>query len=285
MSTTRQYQFDVDTKRYLNRVNTYRSLNGLPNIQKSDAADIDNFVIGLKDLGIWSNTLCFLTRSTQNVGIGNVFYPIGGRAGNNVGGIFTQAGAGTSTWTVSGIKQNVSTSGGGLLIGLFCNLTNNPQTTGYTMFGCLDVNNNGFYALGSKEFVNNILDTGVQAGSFSNSRRTRLTTRAGGANQLDITTAESIPNGQFFVTFAFVSTTQAIVKNNNFNGVTANGNYVLPPLNQLTFGTSYLYLNNYGSLVTQAMFGVVYHTNIANQIGNSFYDLYRTTIGKGLSGL
>jgi len=30
---------------------------------------------------------------------------------------------------------------------------------------------------------------------------------------------------------------------------------------------------------------VVYHTNIANQIGNSFYDLYRTTIGKGLSGL
>ena len=60
MSTTRTYQFDVDTKRYLNRVNTYRSLNGLPNIQKSDAADIDNFVIGLKDLGVWQNIICWL---------------------------------------------------------------------------------------------------------------------------------------------------------------------------------------------------------------------------------
>jgi hypothetical protein len=59
MSTTRTYQFDVDTKRYLNRVNTYRSLNGLPNIQKSDAADIDNFVIGLKDLGVWQNIIEF----------------------------------------------------------------------------------------------------------------------------------------------------------------------------------------------------------------------------------
>ena len=59
MSTPRTYQFDVDTKRYLNRVNTYRSLNGLANIQKSDAADIDNFVIGLKDLGVWNYIIDF----------------------------------------------------------------------------------------------------------------------------------------------------------------------------------------------------------------------------------
>jgi hypothetical protein len=42
MPTTRKYTFDVDTKRYLNTVNTYRLLNGLPNIANADAVDIDN---------------------------------------------------------------------------------------------------------------------------------------------------------------------------------------------------------------------------------------------------
>ena len=98
MSTTRTYQFDVDTKRYLNRVNTYRSLNGLPDIQKSDAADIDNFVIGLKDLGIWYQSICFLLRSQHNMGTGSRVFSIGGQdnvIGNSVN---------SPTWSLSGIN-------------------------------------------------------------------------------------------------------------------------------------------------------------------------------------
>lgn len=97
MPTPRQYQFDVDTKRYLNRVNTYRALSGLPDIQKSDAADIDNFVIGLKDLGIWNQSICFLLRSQHNVGAGSRVFSIGGQdnvIGNAVG---------SPTWSLSGI--------------------------------------------------------------------------------------------------------------------------------------------------------------------------------------
>lgn len=98
MSTTRTYQFDVDTKRYLNRVNTYRPLNGLPNIQKSDAADIDNFVIGLKDLGVWYRSICFLLRSQHNMGTGSQVFSIGGQdnvIGNSVN---------SPTWSLSGIN-------------------------------------------------------------------------------------------------------------------------------------------------------------------------------------
>jgi len=98
MSTTRTYQFDVDTKRYLNRVNTYRSLNGLANIQKSDAADIDNFVIGLKDLGVWYQSICFLLRSQHNTGTGSQVFSIGGQ--DNVIGNAVNS----PTWSLSGIN-------------------------------------------------------------------------------------------------------------------------------------------------------------------------------------
>jgi hypothetical protein len=78
MPTTRQYTFDIDTKRYLNRVNTYRLLNGLPNITNGDAVDIDNFIIGLKDLGIWHNIVCWPMRSIQNIGTGSIILSFGG---------------------------------------------------------------------------------------------------------------------------------------------------------------------------------------------------------------
>lgn len=97
MSTVRTYQFDIDTKRYLNKVNTYRSLNSLPDIQKSDAVDIDNFVIGLKDLNIWSQSICFLLRSQHNIGTGSQVFSIGGQdniIGNSVN---------SPTWGLNGI--------------------------------------------------------------------------------------------------------------------------------------------------------------------------------------
>jgi hypothetical protein len=60
MPINRTYSFDIDTKKYLNRVNTFRGLNGLSNIAMADAVDIDNFVVGLKDLGAWNNTVFWL---------------------------------------------------------------------------------------------------------------------------------------------------------------------------------------------------------------------------------
>jgi hypothetical protein len=80
MPITRKYTFDIDTKRYLNRVNTYRQLNGLNVISNSDAVDIDNFIIGLKDLGIFNECLFYLFGSKFNVGAGNIAIGIGGYA-------------------------------------------------------------------------------------------------------------------------------------------------------------------------------------------------------------
>lgn len=98
MPINRTYCFDIDTKKYLNRVNTFRGFNGLSNIAMSDAVDIDNFVVGLKDLGVWSQSICFLLRSQHNIGIGSQILSIGGQdnvIGNSVN---------SPTWSLSGIN-------------------------------------------------------------------------------------------------------------------------------------------------------------------------------------
>ena len=96
MATTRKYTFDIDTKRYLNRVNTYRQLNGLPNIAIADAVDIDNFVIGLKDLGLWVDSYIWLLMSQYNVA-----------AGTSLVGLNVNTPTGTlvnsPTWSTSGV--------------------------------------------------------------------------------------------------------------------------------------------------------------------------------------
>lgn len=99
MPTTRKYIFDIDTKRYLNRVNSYRLLNGLDKITNADAVDIDNFIIGLKDLGVWHNTLFWLMRSQYNVGAGSNVLSFGGTSSNYDGTIATGA-----SWGSSGIS-------------------------------------------------------------------------------------------------------------------------------------------------------------------------------------
>ena len=99
MPTIRQYTFDVDTKRYLNRVNTYRSLSGLPGITNGDAVDIDNFIIGLKDLGVWHNSVIWIMRRNYNVGAGSTVLSFGGSSSNYDGTI-----AAGASWGLSGIN-------------------------------------------------------------------------------------------------------------------------------------------------------------------------------------
>lgn len=98
MSVTKNYNFDIDTKRYLNRVNTYRLLNGLPNIAMIDAVDIDNFIVGLKDLGLWGKGEIWLMSSKYNVGAGQVVSSLSDstKIGLTVGG---------PTWQTDGIRS------------------------------------------------------------------------------------------------------------------------------------------------------------------------------------
>jgi hypothetical protein len=103
MPTTRKYSFDVDTKRYLNRVNVYRQLNGLDKIANADAVDIDNFIIGLKDLNLWHLSTFWLLRSQHNIGTGTLALYSGGVYGSCDLTIINSL-----TWSSSGLVKSAS---------------------------------------------------------------------------------------------------------------------------------------------------------------------------------
>jgi hypothetical protein len=124
MSTSRTFQLDVDTKRYLARVNTYRKINGIGPVLPQDAADIDNFVVGLKDLGIWGDVVVFLNRSIHNIGLGSNISKLGGALGEVSASLIS-----TPSWTPNGIQITATNQG--------VNTNVNPITTfgrsGYIM--------------------------------------------------------------------------------------------------------------------------------------------------------
>lgn len=139
MPTPRQYQFDIDTKRYLNRVNTYRSLIGLSPITNSDAVDIDNFIIGLKDLGLWYNMICYPFRSIHNIGAGATALSLGG--GQQVGADATLINA--ATWSNEGVTR--TTASGSLFSTTVKQIDVAPCAHGAVVKNATDLGNNAGY--------------------------------------------------------------------------------------------------------------------------------------------
>jgi hypothetical protein len=94
----RFYQLDNDTKKYIKRLN----YNGIKT--PTDIYSVDQFVRGLKDMGIWSNTIFWVLRANQNAGSGNIVYSLGGLGTYN--GTLTNS----PTWQANGIRFSPANS-------------------------------------------------------------------------------------------------------------------------------------------------------------------------------
>jgi len=79
MPISRTHLLNIDTKKYINRVNAFRKIGGVPPLERGDIVDIDNFVVGLKDLNVWEKFICWPMRSVHNTGFGNTIMSLGGR--------------------------------------------------------------------------------------------------------------------------------------------------------------------------------------------------------------
>jgi hypothetical protein len=259
MPTPRQYQFDVDTKRYLNRVNTYRSLNGLADIQKSDAADIDNFVIGLKDLGLWYSAIFWSMRSIHNIGTGSTILSIGGL------GRYDGTLVNSPTWGTNGIT--------------------NSATGRIDTSWLIDGGGQAHIFVGNSTTASAVRCYGGTL-SNSNTRGIRFRDDAvlwgdGTLRQWNVALS-SIGNFKMAAAlynrpetmYAFLNTTQ-----NTFtsHGEVVAGTNPLSLLNARDLGSSTQFYSGQAALYLTIM----RRLTIAQY--NSIYNLYKTTIGKGLS--
>jgi hypothetical protein len=86
----RFYQLDNDTKKYVKRLN----YNGVKT--PTDIYSVDQFIRGLKDLGVWSDVLDgWIMRSNQNAGSGVKVYALKNTSNDGTlenGGIWTANG-------------------------------------------------------------------------------------------------------------------------------------------------------------------------------------------------
>jgi hypothetical protein len=111
MINSKSYGLQNETRQYLRRLYSYgRELNS------SDVTDIDNFIKGLKQLNLWSNSICFLMRSQHNIGTGNTILSLGGEE-NVIGSLVNSPTWGSNGITFSGtnyisalLKKTIQTS-------------------------------------------------------------------------------------------------------------------------------------------------------------------------------
>jgi hypothetical protein len=110
---------EITTPQYLSVYNLYRATLGtglgLPDYDPAtieyaarsgatDLANIDAFVRGVKDLGLWNSMVCWPLRSTQNAGTGDTVYSLGGL------GTFNGTRVNGPTWGTSGILFDAATN-------------------------------------------------------------------------------------------------------------------------------------------------------------------------------
>jgi hypothetical protein len=269
MPTTRKYTFDVDTKRYLNRVNTYRQLNGLANIANTDAVDIDNFIIGLKDLELWADSYIWLLMSQYNVAAGVSLVGLNGN---------------TPTGTL--VNSPIWSSNGIVFLNSAAQRIDIPVTFSF----------GDTYTLFTSAKLTNIAATNLTVLSFGNSRGGLIGVSSNGSTLLR--------NNQWAVDTSSVGaqTSNAVITTNNFTStITANSTSLTHYANTTGFGalngnyrmSSTATLPTIGSLhISGTTYSGPFNGNIhiafilkrsiPASAQSSLYNLYKATIGKGL---
>lgn len=273
MPTTRQYTFDIDTKRYLNRVNTYRSLSGIPAIANSDAVAIDNFIIGLKDLGVWYNAVAWLMRSKYNVGAGTNVLSFGGTSSNYDGNMTTGA-----SWGLSGINfdplvgtaaVNYPTS----IIEIIRNdhscvsVVNKHGQDNFTIFEVRTGSATGYYSAFSTN--DNTVSQLFIPGTTRNSTVYYISNRGG-----------TIPTGFTFVGGNITLNSQSNYKNGSLIVTDSNLN-IRNPSGSITSCRSGNGNIRVGTGIIP--FVVIFNTPLSTSQHNSLYTLAKATIAKDLN--
>lgn len=281
MPIIRQYTFDVDTKRYLNRVNTYRSLSGLPGITNGDAVDIDNFIIGLKDLGLWNAMVCWPLRSQHNIGAGTTVLSLGSLGRSNCDGIM----ANSPTWGLSGVTFG-GTVANSARINLPVDIRFQISYSG-SIFGCLNylvgvIEDNNFQIFinfdsndGDPTFpnlsINQQATQGVVPAVTRNSTRYFQSTR-GGAFSAGFST----------VAGNFETTAQSNYRNGALIARESNLGIMNPAERPMSANQCYIGRGNYVTGGVTCSICLVTAKVLSNAEMRSLHNLYKETIGKGL---
>jgi len=230
----------------------------------SDVAAIDAFVKGVKDLGLWDSMVCWPLRSSQNAGTGTTAYSLGGLGTYN--GTLIDGPA----WTADGLdfdgSKLMTTSG----------LVHNPSTTNSSLVAVVS----------SSEVANVVVIVEMNNGAATGVRIRRDDSRYGisavtsiGTQAITSISGSATANVFAFTAGSFSPSQQFAVANGTQSSVSTN---TLGNANTVSFQLGLEVANFNGTNAFAAYFG---NTALTFAQTQSIRDLYKTTLGQGLTGL
>jgi hypothetical protein len=224
----------------------------------TDVWNIQKFVQGVKDSGLWDDMVCWPLRSAQNAGTGTTAYSLGGL------GAFNGTLVNGPTWqgggiAFDGVDDRITTSFTLAATQVFCGVVADVPTTGIkgNLLGAQNSSGEAIYWVNPR--------TGF-GGEF----------RYGGSN---LALAENATSGaQMWSTIGATGATTKGYRSTTLLG-TAGTSATTP--NPFALASGLIIGRSAGGYQGTAAFAFVIHA--APSSPNDFYDLYKTTLGIGLS--
>jgi hypothetical protein len=256
---------DLDAVAYIGKV-------GITNVDAQNA--INDFVLGLKNLSLWSSIVCWPLRSTQNAGTGLLVYSLGGLQTSNA----TLTGA---SWTTDGVFFSGSTQ---YMSSDVANLTKDA-----TLF--ISAKGNGssyanFPYMGGVYNPTSYTTSSFSLGNANSGSNTAFGVGIVGSYQKTSDIASGLSGAS-----SFVALSGSYKRNTVFN---------VRNLSTSTIGTQATYLADDATTLTKMLLNGRW-TGSAGQLGNpmtssffaiispncdsiisSFHTLYKNTLGQGL---
>jgi hypothetical protein len=252
---SRSYGLQNETRQYLRRLYAYGK-----ELAPADVADIDNFVKGLKQLNLWGQTLCWPMRSIHNIGSGSTLLSLGG-LGQYDGTLVNGPTWGVSGITYDGSNDSITTNFRLGAIQVFCGVVGDMPTSGGdgNFLGGVNSLNHFIYWLNPRttfggEYRYGIPSTGNLAVADNTTTGVHLWSMIGGNGR----------NTRGYRSLTLLGTTAGLG--------------VAPFPNVLSTGL--ILGRSAGSYQGTAAFSFIIHSAVLTP--DLFYNLYKTTIGKGL---
>ena len=227
----------------------------------TDVAALSAFVKGVKELGLWSNMVCWPLRSSQNAGTGTTAFSLGGLGTYN--GTLTNG----PTWEDDGIafdgSKLMTTSG----------LLHNPSTTNSSLVAVVSSSEVANVVVIVE--MNNVAATGVRI--RRDDSRYGISVVNNASSQVVPSISGSATGGAFaFTAGSFSPAQQFAVANGSQSSV---GTTTLGNANTISFQLGLAAANFNGTNAFAAYFGSTALTFAQTQ---SLRTLYKTTLGTGL---
>lgn len=255
MILSKSYGLQNETRQYLRRLYAYGR-----ELSPTDISDIDNFIKGLKQLGLWGYTICWPMRSIHNIGTGTNLLSLGG-LGQNSGTLINSPTWGINGITYNGVNHIINTSFTLGAVRVFCGVVADMPISGGkgNFFTGINLQNHPLYWTNPRsgfggEYRYGIPSNGYLVVADNTTSGVHMWSTIGGAGL----------NTRGYRSTTLLGTTGSVG--------------TAPFSTQLSSGL--LLGRSAGSYQGTAAFCFIIHSALATP--NDFYTLYKLTIGKGL---